>query len=140
MENDLRQRLDALSAEATSGPWDNSGPHSQPADFGVYAPQGRSICSTGGFADGKDITYRQNVANAKFIAAVSNAFRSGDLVTRSELVEAVAEERSNCSHAIDTADIEDLYKQGGRIHFDDLQEFFSDLVYTRARSEQKEGE
>ena len=97
MTNELKERLEALSAEATSGPWDNTGTHGKPTDFGVYAPQGRSICSTGGFADGKDITYRQNVANAQFIAAVSNAFRSGDLITRQELDEAVAAEREACA-------------------------------------------
>ncbi len=122
MGNDLRERLEALSEEASSGPWDNTGTHGKPTDFGVYAPQGRSICSTGGFADGKDITYRQNVANAQFIAAVSNAFRSGDLVTRSEMEEAVAKavagEREACLNAVEECaytpdnDIEEAFVEG----------------------------
>ena len=152
MGNDLKQRLEALSAEATCGPWDNSGVHGRPTDFGVYAPHGRSIRSTGGFADGKDITYRQNVANAQFIAAVSNAFRSGDLVTRTEMEEAVAKAKAEEREAIQT-EIIDVYAEGalhpptgwpdaekGHWQTGGLDHLMAVTSAIRALSEQKEGE
>ncbi len=54
----------------TPGPWDNTGTHGLPTEFGVYADGGRSVCSTGSYYDGSDRTYHENVINAKRCARV----------------------------------------------------------------------
>ena len=54
----------------TPGPWDNTGTHGLPTEFGVYAPAGRSVCSTGSYNDGLAGTYFENCCNATRIARV----------------------------------------------------------------------
>ena len=54
----------------TPGPWDNTGTHGRPTEFGVYAPAGRSVCSTGSYSDGLAGTYFENCVNATRIARV----------------------------------------------------------------------
>lgn len=86
MGNDLRERLEALSAGATQGEWRNVEAH--PAY--IRADAGLTITGNG---------YRRSDAalNAKLCMTLVNAFRSGDLVTRSEMEEAVAKEREACA-------------------------------------------
>lgn len=131
MTNELRERLEALSAGATQGEWRNVEAH--PAY--IRADAGLTITGNG---------YRRSDAalNAKLCMTLVNAFRSGDLVTRQEMEEAVAkavaEEREACA---------ELCEERAEV-LDDMGIEMECCVGTanncaddiRARSEQKEGE
>ena len=57
-------------ALGTPGKWDTTGTHGRPTEFCVYAPAGRSVCSTGSYTDGLAATYFENCTNATRIARV----------------------------------------------------------------------
>ena len=125
MTNDLKERLDALSAEAAGSPLYTPkslfGPYSY---ANIYSGASKSI-----FAE------RMGQKDAKFVCDLINAYRSGDLITRQELEEAVAAEREGCLNAVE----ECAYTPDN-----DIEEAFVDGVSAseeaiRARSEQKGG-
>ena len=64
-----KEQLEAMLAGATKGPWDQTGGHKEKTQFGVFGMFGRSVCSTGGYSDGKEATFGENKANATLIAA-----------------------------------------------------------------------
>lgn len=130
MGNDLRQRLEALSAEASQGTMSVSNGNLIRL-YAVKIPtHPTTVCglhkigSKGGSDQNGDA-----LANAEFIKDLINAFRSGDLVTRSELDEAVASEREACAKV--ACSIGDMHPD------EDHSYHIGELV--RARSEQKEG-
>ena len=121
MGNDLKQRLEALSAGANTATWEVTvspdtslfiQPHGSPNILLHEGGQETKWCDT------------------HFIVALVNAFRSGDLVTRSEMEEAVAKERESCAKV--ACFIGDMHPD------EDHSYHIGELI--RARSEQKEGE
>lgn len=103
MTNDLRQRLEALSAKATQGEWfldpteectcSGTGDH-PPVYEQDYCAQ--ILTDDPSLSDNKLLSAHENadavvtIEDAALICALVNRFRSGDLVTRSEMEEAVA--------------------------------------------------
>lgn len=171
MGNDLRQRLEALSAEACAGPWEYR-PYKHD-DWGMIrgsleAYQGLATSHEGigppvakSNASWSELdkfnVHRENDTdpmqpNGHFIVSLVNAFRSGDLVTLSEMEEAVAkavaEEREACAALCDSAaesrlrqikESDSSYIQNERWRCGKQQsQILADAI--RARSEQKEGE
>ena len=134
MTNELKKRLEALSRKATGGHWQ--------VDL-----RGRKAFS---HEDGLALTskYSDAVANLRISSELVNAFRSGDLITRQELEEAVAAERESIQ-----PEIIDVYADGAlhpptgwseeeKEHWQTggLDHLTAVTSAIRARSEQKEGE
>lgn len=155
MGNDLRERLEALSATATQGLWGatfDEAYNIRDIKRGIIAQMRflKGVGGLGGRRDTNEVAY-----SANFIVALVNAFRSGDLVTRSELEEAVAkavaEEREAIAKLHDE-ELEALVEESGSYDpstgqtefpewVEDRLEWHEDYAAkVRARSEQKEGE
>lgn len=97
MSNDLREKLEALSAGACESEWGQYSP-----SYGPWKEQARQdrcakwdtshhVSRMG--TDKKPIRVAElrHADTAAFVETLVNAFRSGDLVTRSEMEEAVTE-------------------------------------------------
>ena len=177
MNSDLRERLEALSAGATQGEWTalnmvhEDGRPMTPQELGEYVKNAVQMSDeerflfVSGNQDGKDVDIchvgngPKGPANARLIEVLVNAFRSGHLVTRTEMEEAVAKavaaEREGCAE-IAMKISEEFMKNHGmaetkKKRFDvyDMQRFANKGILLcgedidkaiRARSEQKEGE
>lgn len=82
--DDIRKDREA----GTPGPWDRQGDHKYNTDFGVFSKNGRAVCSSGGYSDGKETTYEENKANARRIARVPDM--EAALLAADELADAIA--------------------------------------------------
>lgn len=110
MSGDLRERLEALSAGATQGEWWRQKTYSD-TFIGTkkrYIDSLAFVVASFETHQGiKDEARDRNLDNAGLIVSLVNAFRSGDLVTRSEMEEAVAEavakEREAVSQLVDAS-------------------------------------
>lgn len=156
MTNDLRERLEALSAGASAGKWKCTSFQSGTVsilmrdwhDGGLtqnlnptygYMGASMSAYNIGRFRDEAEISAEKQ-ANGHLITDLVNAFRSGDLVTRQEMDEAVAkavaEEREACAVVCNDRGVAE---QSGYGLNRGSQNFFRarDLIRARSISEPK---
>lgn len=103
MGNDLRERLEALSAGACASEWGQYSP-----SYGPWKEQARQdrctkwdtshhVSRMGVDNNPVRVAQFKHADTAAFVETLVNAFRSGDLVTRSEMEEVVAKEREACA-------------------------------------------
>ena len=155
---DLREQLEALSAEATQGEWVRQktcadtyiGPKKWGFDSLAFV-----VASFETHQGVKDEARDRNLANAGLIAALVNAWRDGAIVTRSEMEEAVAAAQAHerllasARQAAAVAKEREIKEDALRVldiaaHHDGFvypkHRMRAEEVLERARSEQKEGE
>ena len=92
MTNDLKERLEALSAGATQGTW--AWKETSKIDCGYVGEDDWPTVLHGAYHEG---AVDECDADGLLCSTLVNAFRSGDLITRQELDEAVAAEREACA-------------------------------------------
>jgi hypothetical protein len=95
MTNDLKERLEALSAGATQGTW--AWKETSKIDCGYVGEDDWPTVLHGAYHEG---AVDECDADGLLCSTLVNAFRSGDLITRQELDEAVIAEREGCLNAV----------------------------------------
>ena len=148
MTNKLKERLEALSAGATQGEWFRQKTYTDtyigPKKWGIDS-LAFVVASFETHQGVKDEARDRNLDNAGLIVTLVNAYRSGDLITRQELDEAVATEREACAHNAREYAANYPEASDGRNTLIMLAEQIESnnigrsLEAVRARSEQKEG-